>query len=154
MANDMIQETIIISAAGKFGPKVGNEYYGINDPLRPEQFETGKSYQVLMKRGKPTDKYPKGKAYISQIIGELGAPQTAPQTSPTPTKTVDSGTTVKVDYDKRDTDKNKRILVQGIVQAVVQSPVLAAIASTEKELVEVVKAVSKNLIQFVLDESK
>lgn len=66
---ELVREIITVSQAGKWGPKVGNEYLGLNDPLTPEDFKTGATYEVLTKRGKPTEKFPAGKKYISQIIG-------------------------------------------------------------------------------------
>lgn len=52
--------------------------------------------------------------------------------------------------------KGRRILVQGITQAVVQSPIVASLASytTPEQVVDLVKKVSKDLIAFVEDESR
>lgn len=72
-AKTLEKEIIIVLQSGKWGPKIGNEYYGINDPLTPENFVAGKSYEVLISRGKPTEKYPAGKKYIAQIINEVAS---------------------------------------------------------------------------------
>lgn len=51
--------------------------------------------------------------------------------------------------------KNRRILVQGITQAVVQSPILAGLGYTDKtQAVAIVKEVAKELIAFVDEQSK
>lgn len=51
--------------------------------------------------------------------------------------------------------KSRRILVQGITQAVTQSMALAGLSrTTEKEVVESIKNVTRELVKFVEEESK
>lgn len=51
--------------------------------------------------------------------------------------------------------KSRRILVQGITQAVTQSMALAGLSrTTEKEVVESIKNVTRELVRFVEEESK
>lgn len=145
---ELVKETITVRRAGDFGPQIGNEYYGVNDPLTPDQFKAGQSYTVLVKRGKPTEKYPNGKAYISQIIGTEEKPQTSP------VKTEDAPKKVAVDYEKKDAEKSKRILAQGVVQAVVGSPLIASLAANQEDAVKLVRLISRELIGFILEESK
>lgn len=73
---ELIKETILVSTSGQWGPKVGNEYYGINEPLTASDFVAGTSYEVLLNQAKPTAKYPNGKKYICQIIGQPTAVST------------------------------------------------------------------------------
>jgi hypothetical protein len=99
---------------------------------------------------------------ISKSNGAVATPpaakQDVAQTAPAPvSRKLDTGTT-PVDNRKTssyDDNKNRRILVQGITQAVVQSPILAGLGYTdEKQAVEIVKNVSRQLIAFVDEESK
>lgn len=63
------KETITVSFTAKFGPNVNGAWYNV-DPksgLRPDQFEKGKTYDVLVNVSKT------GKKYIQQIIGEGSA---------------------------------------------------------------------------------
>ncbi len=68
---ELIKETITVTQSGQWGPKVGNEYYGLNDPLTATDFKAGGTYDVLINQGKPTPKYPSGKKYICQIVGSI-----------------------------------------------------------------------------------
>lgn len=62
----MIKEIIAVNFPGKFGPNVAGTFYGIDQKsgLKPEQFEKGKTYTVLINTAKS------GKKYIAQIVGE------------------------------------------------------------------------------------
>lgn len=84
------------------------------------------------------------------------------QTAPAPvSRKLDTGTPA-VESNKKeyaggnyDDKKNRRILVQGITQAVTQSMALAGLGYTnEKEVVELIKRVSRDLVAFVDEESK
>lgn len=66
---ELVKETIVVQRSGQWGPQVNGVYYGFNNPLQASDFETGKTYNVLVKIGKATAKYPEGKKFICQIIG-------------------------------------------------------------------------------------
>lgn len=101
---------------------------------------------------------------ISKSNGAVATPpaakQDVAQTAPAPvSRKLDTGLPTNGRDDRKtssyDDNKNRRILVQGITQAVVQSPILAGLGYTdEKQAVEIVKNVSRQLIAFVDEESK
>lgn len=129
----LLKESITVAQVGEFGVRVGDEWYGVNEPIESSDFVAGKTYDVLYKRGKPSDKYPQGKAYISQIVGE-GKAVTAATVTKTPAPAV------------TDDAKGVRILRQGVYQATLQSPALAGFAATPDEYVALVKNTAEKII--------
>jgi hypothetical protein len=131
---EAIKESITVAQVGEFGIRVGDEWYGVNDPLESSNFVAGKTYDVLYKKGKPSEKYPQGKKYISQIVGEGKAVTAA---------------TVTKSSEVTD-DKSIRILRQGVYQAVLQSPALAGFAATRDEYLALVKNTAEEVIKFIV----
>jgi hypothetical protein len=142
----LLKETITVAQVGEFGVRVGDEWYGVNEPVETNNFIAGKTYDVLYKRGKPSVKYPQGKAYISQIVGEgqattaasIAKPQVAKQAAAT------------VAHAPIDDAKGIRILRQGVYQAALQSPALAGFAATPDEYKALVKNVSEEMIKAIV----
>jgi hypothetical protein len=64
--SENIKETIIVTYVGQFGPRCGEQWYGLSPKsgLTKDNFEKGKTYQVLVYTSKA------GKKYINQIVGE------------------------------------------------------------------------------------
>jgi hypothetical protein len=135
----LLKESITVAQVGEFGVRVGDEWYGCNEPIESSDFVAGKTYEVLYKRGKPSEKYPQGKAYISQIVGE-GKAVTAATVTTAKAPSLNDG------------DKNVRILRQGVYQAVLQSPALAGFAATRDEYLALVKNTAEEIIKAI--ESK
>lgn len=132
---ELEKETLSIAQIGEFGVRVGDEWYGVNDPLEPSDFVGGKTYDVLIKRGKPSEKYPQGKKYIAQVVGE-----SVPTTAKTATTSVASGV---------GDEKGTRILRQGVYQATLQSSALAGFAATPDEYLALVKTTAERVISFI-----
>lgn len=102
---ELIKETITIERNGNWGPMVGGVYYGLNEPLTKDNFVVGNNYEVLVKQSNPTPKYPTGKKYITQIIGEvqpqqpLSVSSTVAKQTVTPKAAVTSGFSKPRDFD-------------------------------------------------------
>lgn len=97
------------------------------------------------------------KGYTS-IIGVVDAPAAEPiaETVEAPKKVIHAprieSPEIKVSYEDA---KSKRILVQGLTQAVLQAPFLAGLPFTNKEeAVALVKAITIELVDFVNDQAK
>lgn len=133
---ELLKETVTVAQVGQYGVRVGDEWYGVNDPLEPADFVGGKTYDVLIKRGKPSEKYPQGKKYITQVVGE-----STPTTAKTATNSVGSSV---ID------EKGVRILRQGVYQATLQSPALAGFAATPDEYLALVKTTAERVISFIV----
>ncbi len=130
MSNQAIKEEITIEAVGKWGVKVGERWYKTNEPLTPQSFQRGVSYSVLVKDS--------GKnKYICQIVGEQAAAPSGVGSGPE----TDKRFTSSGNWDDRDKEKQDRIIRQGVWQATVQSPALAAFAGGSYE--EFVEATRK-----------
>lgn len=146
------KETIFVDGTGNWGPRSGEEWYGVNEPIEATDFVKGETYEVLIKRGKPTPKFPQGKKYIAQILGQVKLTAKDVTTSPLPSSAVSEVLADRIQTAKQVAeDKGVRILRQGITQAVVQSPALASMDfdGTTEGYLTLVKAVSTQLIAFV-----
>lgn len=137
---DLLKETVTIAQVGEFGVRVGDEWYGVNDPVETNNFIPGNTYDVLYKKGKPSEKYPQGKKYISQIVGE-GKAVTAATVTKTPTHAPAAPAVHG--------DKDVRILRQGVYQAALHSPALAGFAATTTEYIALVKNVAEDIIKAI-----
>lgn len=111
MNNNLTKETIVVEAAGKYGPKVNGVFYSLSTKsnLRPEQFQPGKTFDVLIYTTPAS-----GKKYINQIIGEgtpvvTSAPLPSCSTVTIPNLTADvvTKTTDKETYWKEKNDSQK-----------------------------------------------
>lgn len=136
-ASELEKETLSVAQVGEFGIRVGDEWYGVNEPLEPSDFVGGKTYDVLVKRGKPSEKYPQGKKYIAQVVGEN-----------TPTTASKIATSAAQSNNVNDA-KGTRILRQGVYQATLQSPALAGFAATPDEYLALVKTTAEKVITFI-----
>lgn len=145
------KEVITIEAVGKFGPKANGKWYGVKRPLTTSGFAKGLTYEVETEGWES-----KGKTGINIVniikTVEPEAPTSVGNNASSTTMTANSLPAItKTVYNSSDSkQKDRRILVQGIVQAVVQSPSLAGLPfTTSDEVVNHVLKVSKSLIEFV-----
>lgn len=144
---ELLKETVTVAQVGQYGVRVGDEWFGVNEPLDPASFIPGKTYQVLYKRGKSSPKYPQGKAYISQIVGE-STPTVASTVIKSNVNTDTSSSAPSVRFQDNDT-KSIRILRQGVYQATLQSPALPGFAATPDEYVALVKNIAEKIINYI-----
>ena len=137
----MATERITVEVAGKFGPKANGKWYGIRKPMSASDFVTGGVYDV---ETSPWEKNGKSGVNITKAVKVTGD-------APAKTEAVTaSKPEAKASVGDYETNKNRRILRQGIYQAVVQSPMLASLpASNVKEVVALVKEVAEALIEEV-----
>lgn len=106
MPKTLEKETITVGRVSQFGVQVGQEWLGINTPLTPDNFKAGQVYTVLTSRGKATEKYPNGKKYVAQIVGEDIVKQAGPslaQVGSIRTSETVSSVAGKVDYKTSET---------------------------------------------------
>lgn len=134
---DKTKETITVGAIGKFGVKVGDVWYGTaKDTLKPTDFVAGNTYEVLTE---PWSKNGKSGKNIVQIVasGAAAPAASAPQGS------------------SQSSNKDKRILWQGVVQAALQSQGIAGLPFTNvNEYMSFVKEVSNQAVAFIEEKSK
>jgi len=156
-----MSETITIEAVStKFANKynsgsvmAGGKWMQVSSKLNMDDFQ--KDSQVTVET-KTNDK-----GYTS-IVGLVNASakeevEQAISTARTEAKTKTSKRAVKDDAPKVSYDdaKSRKILVQGLTQAVAQSPLLAGLPFTNtQEAISLIKEVSLALIEFVDSESK
>lgn len=144
-------ETITVEAVGKFGPKANGRWYGVARDLRDFKFLKDAQYSVTTE---PWEKNGKSGVNIVDIknIPQLNsATQTHVTSSGAPTTNFSNHPVVNT----YETDKQKRILVQGIVQAVLQSPALSGLQySSLNDLGQLVEELSSRMIEFVVNKSK
>jgi len=137
---ELEKETLSVAQVGEFGIRVGDEWYGVNEPLEPSDFVGGKTYDVLVKRGKPSEKYPQGKKYIAQVVGE---------NTPTTASKIATSAAPSSQSNNVNDAKGTRILRQGVYQATLQSPALAGFAATPDEYLALVKTTAEKVITFI-----
>jgi hypothetical protein len=116
------KESIVVSRVGKFGVEVAGVWYGINKPLELTHFSSDTAYDVLIKRGPASDKYPEGKKYIAQIVGSAAQAPIANKPAPAASPTTATGT------DKYWQDKDSAIKTGAIFHDAAQ--VTAALIQT------------------------
>jgi hypothetical protein len=154
---ETVKETITIAQVGQYGIRVNDEWLGVNDPLTSSDFVPGSTYDVLVVTGKPTAKYPNGKKYVAQIVGsQNSAPQVTPCVQsgavipPPASASTQSIPVVAAKIPLNASDKDVRILRQGVYQAVLQSPGLPGFAATRDEYVNLVKNVAEEIIKTIV----
>lgn len=158
----MTKETIVVEFPAKYGPRVNGEFYNIDQKsgLKPEQFEKGKTYTVLINISKT------GRKYITQIVAE----EVKLTPSAGNTGLVIPDTTVKPGDDKLlevDRERAKRItgtrdfdaetagkIACACICAAVSSPGLAMYATSLKEYVQIVKDTAEGMIEKVVEHQK
>lgn len=172
----MTKETITVQFPGKFGPNVNGVFYSIDQKsgIKPEAFEKGKTYSVLVRSSES------GKKYITQIVGEdtgvsFAKSEPAPLKGPAVTLNVadQPGTTsvlpiVKPGDDKilhkmKEETKKKETDWDGIARGKVacalfgdalKSPGLAMYATSREEYLKIVTEVTEAGIAFVWKHQK
>lgn len=121
----MSTETIVVESVTQYGPRSGgkNIYLGKKSNLKPTDFIVGNSYKVDVWES------PKGAKYINKVLGSDGVAdsQQTPVTKP-PSAVVNK---TKVAYGREmssyEIEKDIRIHVSGILQAVIQCPAMAIV---------------------------
>jgi hypothetical protein len=152
MATNAVLETVTIGAKSAFGFKVGDAWYNPRKPLSVDDFEKGKTYNVL------TEKYSRnGKSGVNvlQIVGEpealkpavkagtIPAPVTETRTGPEPVKDIPNDRPIKFGRTMSDYEMalDRRISRAGVYQAVLQSPALQLLKIKSEE--DILAAVEK-----------
>ena len=137
---------IIIEAVGKFGVKAEGKWFGVKRPIKPTDFTVGTAYVV---KTEPWEA--KGKSGVN--IVSVSPCDAVKNVDPEPVKAAPVNQKAEVnkapisDYEA---NKNRRILRQGVYQAVVQSPGIAGLGFTSpSELVANVREVSEQLIKLI-----
>ncbi len=125
---------------------VGGKWLQVSSRLNIKDFQ--KDSQVTVE----TETNDKGYTSITDIVKDTVPEKPKKAAKAKESDAITQPTKVVSSYE--DT-KSRRILVQGITQAVIQSPMLAGLSFTnEAEAVEVVKTVSVALIAFVNEQSE
>lgn len=139
----LTKETVTIGSIGKFGVKVGDVWYGTaKDTLKPTDFVAGNTYEVLTE---PWSKNGKSGKNIVQIVASGSSSAAA---ASAPAASVPSGSS-------QPTNKDKRILWQGVVQAALQSQGIAGLPFTNvNEYMSFVKEVANQSVAFIEEKSK
>jgi hypothetical protein len=141
-------ESVTVLQVGKFGIRVDEKnWYGVNDPVTPQQFEAGEGYRVAVVTSKT------GKKYISEILGqeEKHVASAPPQASVSPSNPKPL-TSTPVTPSKLD-EKSIQIQRQGLYQAALQSPVLSQFVTGNNvtEYLNLVRAAAEAGIAFVAE---
>ena len=132
--SDVSTDTIVVERVTDTGVLVNGAWWNFSKFGRKPAMAAGGTYQVESKEFK-------GKKYIQKAT-ETGAP---PATSNTPAQSYTPGIGGAA--------KDKRILVQGIIQACLQSPGLTGFATNADEYLSAVEAAADRTIKFVLSRA-
>lgn len=127
------QMSIVIDAKSKFGvlDKKTNKWLNPADKKLIDAFKVGGEYVVEMVENKGKD----GKVYLN--IGKIVSGKDSPTLSPEAKKVFGKSSSAPADI-----NKDQRILIQGLTQAVLQSP-LMTFAKKDHELAYVEKLVTE-----------
>lgn len=152
MSNKLI-ETITVDALTKYGVKVSGKNYNYSKFYNGEALVAGNTYEV------ETYTSDKGAIYINsaKLVGSTSRAQVSVSQSAPKTVSV-GGQDILVQSEAKQSapaltyaEKDVRILTQGIVQAVVQSPFLTS-SDKDEDFLNRVKAISLELIKFVKEQ--
>ena len=139
------KETITVDSINQYGPRVGgkNYYPSKKSGLSPEDFEVGKSYTVLVYTSD------KGAKYINQIVGDAVVETPKAIVAPVaPVKEAPKAPALSL------SEKDTRILIQGLTQAATTCPALQSLPYTNvAELASNIKELAESLISFVRERS-
>lgn len=129
------------------GVLVNGEWLNFSKFGKKPLIESGKAYEF-------TTKSFKDRKYIQSAKEILDAPKaTEPavvaRVSERDTATSGVGKALVVDFNAREDAKNRRILIQGILQACLQSPGLVGFASSAGEYLEQVEKATQREVDFV-----
>jgi len=151
-----MSETIVIEAVSdKFKNKFsagsilsGGKWMQVSSHLSIEDFKKGSQVTVETKTN--------DKGYTS-IVGLIKDAEESLSQAKSESKVKNLKKTAEKEVSNKSYEdtKSRKILVQGVTQAVVQSPMLAGLPFTNStEAIQLVKEVSLALIEFVDEESK
>lgn len=137
---------IIIEAVGKFGVKAEGKWFGVKRPIKPTDFVVGSMYDIVTEPWEA-----KGKSGINIVKANEASAAKAPEPEPVKVAPVNQKAEVnKAPISDYEANKNRRILRQGVYQAVVQSPGIAGLGyTTIPELIANVREVSEQLIKLI-----
>jgi hypothetical protein len=154
-------ETITIEGPTPYGVKANGRYYNFSKFLKDKTFETGRTYQVNIYTSD------KGAKYINEVLGEVSSVLVdALQSSAAVSNThaaglndaihgiikVPESVEPKSSYQDYDAKKSKRILVQGVLQAVIQAQGL--LMSVNGNWEEQVERTTLRFVQFAEENLK
>lgn len=152
------KETITVTYVGKFGPRVGEIWYPLSSKsgLKPENFEKGKTYNVLIYTSGT------GKKYINQIVGEdvkeepkvkAGDDKLLEKTKIE--KDIAGGTAVNIRNQGRDFDAEARGKVAcAAYRAALTSPGLAMYATSKEEYFKLVQEAAEKATDFTWEHQR
>lgn len=145
-----LKDTLIVEQVGKFGVRVNEEWFGVNEPLTPSSFVPGKSYTVSYKRGKPSPKYPNGKGYIDEIIGEPTVLVETVVTKNTDSKKINSQQNGYQQTGYQQTDKERSQLIGGLCHdaATLVGQLTITHGYTDSQVVEAFDKVLRELLRI------
>ena len=139
MNASLIQETIVVTSVNKFGVKVWDKQYNFSKFLKDREFTEGLEYNVEVFVSDTGAKYINAKA------------TTDPNVKPGDNKgLITTATSLPIKFIP--INKDKRILVQGILQAVLQSQGL--LMELTGNYTDKVKNVTLDLVNFVEEQTK
>lgn len=136
------KESIVVERLAKYGPVVNGQFYSLSSKsgLSLSAFEVGKQYEVLVYTSDS------GKKYINQVVG--GA-STKKDDKPGDIKSmVVPSSTYAI------TNKDDRILWQGITQAVLQDPSYQMFSANRDELIANRLKDIEMYVNFIKDNAK
>lgn len=148
MSEVKMTETITVLQVSKYGVRVGDQWYNINQPLSPTNFLPNKTYTVAIKVSK------NGKKYISEIVNGDATPKVEPvkTVNPDPERTQRVINAVRGPSASFDPDKDRRIQRQGCYQAALQSPGLVSWATNIDEYLAFVRQAAEAGVAFVNEQ--
>lgn len=150
-------ETITIDKVTQFGGRVNGKSYNLGKKYTGPQLQEGLTYEVR------TSTSPNGAKYINEAravksvpLAETIAKQVTKTVATGPTQTIEQPKTeVKIENAPRvngsslsPSEKDTRILVQGVLQAVIQSPYIASVADKESFVAEA-EDLTRTLVEFI-----
>lgn len=154
----MVKETVVVTYVGKFGPRVGDTWYNIDQKsgVKPEQFEKGKTYDVLVSVSKT------GKKYIQQIVGDGITEVVVPHTTPVNVEALkdkpgDDKILQTLKKEKKETDWDG--IARGKVACAafgdaLKSSGLAMYSTSKEEYLKLVEEMAKRQIEFTWKHQK
>ncbi len=135
-------ETIKVKAKSPYGVLVNDNWFNFpkSGAVKPEMFTVGKEYTV--------DVIVNAKG--GKIITSANPASSAVTSAPTPVVTVGAGPTkFGKPLSQYEIDQNNRIHIQGIVQSLLASPVVAAFVTTPDELLPFLEAKATEISALV-----
>lgn len=150
-----LTEIIRVDKVNKYGVRVGEKQYNYSKKYSGEVLEVGKTYEVEIYTSATGAKYinsAKLATLSTSAVSTVVEPKIQfiqPVERSVEPKTVANGYGTALSASEKDT----RILVQGILQAVLQSPGLAS-GEPNEDYLKVVKDTTIDLVEFVRNFGK